>query len=117
MRGPAVTSCYVQIDQPLRGIDPDLPSGYVDIHADIDSQRNQYFTALSVHHEPAAACPPFHAHHPSADHRPSPPHQAATNQILDDLVGACHPRRMTVTGDFSVRGGIKTVVTAAYQGK
>jgi NADPH-dependent 7-cyano-7-deazaguanine reductase QueF len=24
------------------------------------------------------------------------------------------PRRMTVTGDFSVRGGIKTVVTATY---
>jgi 7-cyano-7-deazaguanine reductase len=36
------------------------------------------------------------------------------NQILDDLVAAVHPRRMTVIGDFSVRGGIKTVVTAEY---
>ena len=41
-------------------------------------------------------------------------YEAATNQILDDLVAVCQPRRMTVTGDFSVRGGIKTVVTATY---
>ena len=41
-------------------------------------------------------------------------YEAATNQILDDLVAACRPRRMTVVGDFSVRGGIKTVVTATY---
>ena len=41
-------------------------------------------------------------------------YEAVTNQILDDLVGACAPRRMTVVGDFSVRGGIKTVVTASY---
>jgi 7-cyano-7-deazaguanine reductase len=41
-------------------------------------------------------------------------YEAVINQILDDLVGACQPRRMTVTGDFSVRGGISTSVTAAY---
>lgn len=41
-------------------------------------------------------------------------YEAVTNQILDDLVAACAPRRMTVVGDFSVRGGIKTIVTAAY---
>ena len=41
-------------------------------------------------------------------------YEAVTNQILDDLVAACQPRRMTVVGDFSVRGGIKTVVTAEY---
>ena len=41
--------------------------------------------------------------------------EAVTNQILDDLVAACQPRRMTVVGDFSVRGGIKTVVTASYE--
>jgi 7-cyano-7-deazaguanine reductase len=41
-------------------------------------------------------------------------YEAVTNQILDDLVAACQPRRMTVAGDFSVRGGIKTVVTASY---
>jgi 7-cyano-7-deazaguanine reductase len=41
--------------------------------------------------------------------------EAATNAILDDLVKACQPRRMTVVGDFAVRGGMKTVVTATYQ--
>jgi 7-cyano-7-deazaguanine reductase len=40
--------------------------------------------------------------------------EAVTNQILDDLVALVQPRRMTVVGDFSVRGGIKTVVTATY---
>ena len=40
--------------------------------------------------------------------------EAVTNQILDDLVAACAPRRMTVVGDFAVRGGMKTVVTATY---
>ena len=41
-------------------------------------------------------------------------YENVTNQILDDLVAACQPRRMTVVGDFSVRGGIKTEVTARY---
>ena len=41
-------------------------------------------------------------------------YEAATNQILDDLVAACRPRRMTVGGNFSVRGGITTSVTAIY---
>jgi 7-cyano-7-deazaguanine reductase len=42
-------------------------------------------------------------------------YEAATNQILDDLVGACAPRRMTVIGDFTARGGITTKVTADYR--
>jgi 7-cyano-7-deazaguanine reductase len=42
-------------------------------------------------------------------------YEAVTNQILDDLVAACQPRRMTVVGDFSVRGGISTAVTAVYE--
>jgi 7-cyano-7-deazaguanine reductase len=41
-------------------------------------------------------------------------YEAATNEILDDLVAACRPRRMTVVGDFTPRGGIRTSVTAAY---
>ncbi len=39
-------------------------------------------------------------------------HEAVTNKILDDLVGATKPRKMKVVGDFFVRGGIHTVVTA-----
>jgi len=42
-------------------------------------------------------------------------YEQVTNQILDDLVAACGPRRMTVVGDFTPRGGIKTVVTATYE--
>jgi 7-cyano-7-deazaguanine reductase len=41
-------------------------------------------------------------------------YEAATNRILDDLVAACQPRRMTVIGDFTARGGITTRVTAEY---
>ena len=41
-------------------------------------------------------------------------YEAVTNQILDDLVAACRPRRMTVTGAFSARGGITTTVVAEY---
>ena len=41
-------------------------------------------------------------------------YEAVTNRILDDLVAACRPRHMRVVGDFSVRGGLKTVVTATY---
>ena len=41
-------------------------------------------------------------------------YEHVTNQILDDLVGVCQPRRMTIVGDFSVRGGISTQVTARY---
>ena len=41
-------------------------------------------------------------------------YEDVTNQILDDLVAVLQPRRMTVVGDFSVRGGIKTMVTAEY---
>ena len=41
-------------------------------------------------------------------------HEAVTNRILDDLVAAVNPRRMTVEGDFLVRGGIHTVVVAEH---
>lgn len=41
-------------------------------------------------------------------------HEHVTNRILDDLVAACNPLRCEVVGDFNVRGGIKTVVTARY---
>jgi len=41
-------------------------------------------------------------------------YEAVTNKILDDLVKLCRPRRMTVTGAFSARGGITTTVVATY---
>ena len=41
-------------------------------------------------------------------------YEAVTNTILNDLVAACEPRRMTVVGEFNVRGGISAVVTAEF---
>ena len=43
-------------------------------------------------------------------------HEDVTNRILDDLVGALGPRRMTVTTLWNVRGGITTTVTASHPG-
>ena len=42
-------------------------------------------------------------------------YESVTNQILDDLVAACRPRRMTVVGEFSVRGSLSTSVTAVFE--
>jgi 7-cyano-7-deazaguanine reductase len=42
-------------------------------------------------------------------------YENAVNVILEDLVKAVKPRRMTVEGDFHVRGGISTVVSASYE--
>lgn len=39
------------------------------------------------------------------------------NRILDDLVSALVPKKMTVTGDFTSRGGITTSVSAGYENK
>jgi 7-cyano-7-deazaguanine reductase len=41
-------------------------------------------------------------------------HEHITNKILDDIVEACKPIKAEVTGDFNVRGGIKTIVRANY---
>lgn len=41
-------------------------------------------------------------------------HEDVTNRILDDLVAAVAPRRMTVRTDWKVRGGIHTVVDASH---
>lgn len=41
-------------------------------------------------------------------------HEEAVNRILDDFVGAIHPRRVEVVGTFNVRGGIRTTVKARY---
>ena len=41
-------------------------------------------------------------------------YEALINHILDDLVGACQPRRMTVQGQFRPRGGISTTVTVRH---
>jgi 7-cyano-7-deazaguanine reductase len=42
-------------------------------------------------------------------------YEAVTNTILDDLVAVLKPRRMTVIGDFAVRGGTAGTVTVEYE--
>jgi 7-cyano-7-deazaguanine reductase len=42
-------------------------------------------------------------------------HEHVINKMLEDLVKACKPRWLKVTGEFNVRGGIRTVVTAEYK--
>ena len=41
-------------------------------------------------------------------------YERAVNRILDDLIAACAPARLEVVGDFNVRGGIKSVITARH---
>ncbi len=41
-------------------------------------------------------------------------HEHAVNKILEDFVRACKPRWVHIEGEFNVRGGIKTTVTAEY---
>jgi len=41
-------------------------------------------------------------------------YEALTNQILDDLVAVCKPKRMKITSRFTPRGGITTDVTVQY---
>ena len=41
-------------------------------------------------------------------------YEAVTNEILDTLVAALAPRRMTVCGEFSARGGITTTIRCSH---
>jgi len=41
-------------------------------------------------------------------------YEAVINHILDDLVAACHPRYMEITGEFSTRGGMNSTVSAVH---
>lgn len=42
-------------------------------------------------------------------------YEAVTNAILDDLVQACQPRKMTVRTEWKARGGIHSVIEARYE--
>lgn len=41
-------------------------------------------------------------------------HEDVTNIVINDIVSAIDPRRITVVGDFNVRGGIRTVVRVTH---
>ena len=42
-------------------------------------------------------------------------YEGMVNRILDDLLAACRPREMDITGQFMVRGGIESTVTARFK--
>ena len=42
-------------------------------------------------------------------------YEHSINTILDDLVATCRPRRMTVVGQFTPRGGISSRITARHE--
>jgi 7-cyano-7-deazaguanine reductase len=41
-------------------------------------------------------------------------YERAVNRILDDVSGRVKPKWMRVVGDFNVRGGVKSVITASH---
>jgi 7-cyano-7-deazaguanine reductase len=41
-------------------------------------------------------------------------HEESVNRILDDIVKACHPRRLKMIGKFNPRGGIAITVSVEY---
>ena len=41
----------------------------------------------------------------------------AANRILNDLVACCQPRRMKITLDYKIRGGLHTVVSVEHPGE
>jgi len=41
-------------------------------------------------------------------------YEAVVNRLLDDFVAVCAPRRLKVTGEFNVRGGISSTVVVEY---
>jgi 7-cyano-7-deazaguanine reductase len=44
-------------------------------------------------------------------------YENAVNRILRDLVKACKPVQAMVTGEFNVRGGMRSVIEASYPSK
>ncbi|MEZ5308321.1 MAG: preQ(1) synthase [Pyrinomonadaceae bacterium] len=41
-------------------------------------------------------------------------HEHVINIIREDFVSACDPLKLEITGDFNVRGNIKTLVSTSY---
>ena len=44
-------------------------------------------------------------------------YEHVVNKILDDLVDVLKPLKMEITGEFTPRGGISSIATAAYKKK
>ena len=44
-------------------------------------------------------------------------HEAVTGKIAKDIIATIEPRWLKITGDFTVRGGIKTMVVFEHRAK
>ena len=44
-------------------------------------------------------------------------YEDVVNRIMDDMLAALSPRSMKITGSFTPRGGMHSVVTAEYPDK
>jgi len=42
-------------------------------------------------------------------------HENVTNRILDDFIKSCSPKKVSIIGDFNVRGGVKTIVKVEHK--
>ena len=56
-------SNFIQLEQSLGRFDPDPAAGDVDLDADVDGQRDQYFTTRTLDPQPAAARGAVHPDH------------------------------------------------------
>ena len=74
-------SNFIQLEQSLRRFDPDPAAGDVDLDADVDGERDQYFTTRAFDHQPACARA---AVHPS--HRADAPAVGRLHRASDELV-------------------------------
>ena len=41
-------------------------------------------------------------------------YENVVNKMMRDIVAACEPKRITVTGEFTPRGGIQSKITASW---
>lgn len=74
------------------------------------------FARIEIHYQPAQSCVESKALklYLFSFRNIGSFHEAVTNRILADLVKACQPRWMQVTGHFHARGGIAIRVRAEH---
>ncbi len=75
------------------------------------------FGTILIHYVPAATCVELKSLklYLQAYRNRGIFYEHSINVILDDLVAACRPRRMTVVGRFTPRGGISSRITVKYE--
>ena len=74
------------------------------------------FATIRITYSPAASCLELESlkHYLWSFRNDGIFYERAVNRILDDLVAACTPKSITVVGDFNVRGGLKSIITASW---